>query len=320
VQIGGGASWIDVQCNIKCEAFKKASCVIGRPLPTVPLTPREIVATVGSTTCTVPFQVFTQAISTQCGFSAVPTSAEVQQIDEAKQFLIRQGYFAANEFNGVPIYWCALTNAGGVVPDRDLVYLNTSAKGSGVKRLASLLAHEMTHVRQYRINGTDKFKCDYVRQYSECSLANVGRGVDCQDRNHNSMEHEAYAMEDTVGAASESVRAFGSQVLSSVSDSAGRAATKFSNPLIHNRTIDACIRSVAFPEQAGSQCSQLAQRAIANAFCRQSGKASAVNWDSTFTGTFQHSYVYRNDSPGTAAGEWVPDERGGAIFTAITCL
>jgi hypothetical protein len=200
IQVGGGVSYIDPNCNSKCETFKKAACIIGRPLPTIPLTPREVVEKIGTTTCTLPFHVTTQAISSTCGFSRRPTGAEVSLIEQAKSILITGGFFGPDEFNGVSVYWCDLPlETAGIVPDRDLVYLHSSLRTLSPAFLAPLLAHEMTHVRQYRKLGSDMFKCDYVRQYAECLTNNVGQGVNCQDRNHHSMEHEAYEFQDYVG-------------------------------------------------------------------------------------------------------------------------
>jgi hypothetical protein len=319
VQIGGGASFIEPNCNVKCEAFKHSSCATNIPLPTVPLTPVEIGHQLGIGACTVPFQVVTQAVSAQCGFSGVPTATERARIAEAKQVLITRGYFSAADFEGVSIYWCSLTHAGGIVPDRDLVYLHSSAKNSDLRRIASLLAHEMTHVKQYRVKGTDNFKCDYVRQMSECLAANVGQGVDCQDRNHHSMERDAYALQDTVEAGLSNLAAVQPQHLTPVAIASGGSAIKFDNPLLHGRTIDACILSNAFPSQSSQQCSQQAQQFIANAFCAQQGRTTGVTWSSTFTGAFQHSYKYKNDNPQSTPGEWVADDTGGAIFTSVTC-
>lgn len=191
VQIGGGAEFIEPQCNAKCEAFKKASCILGTPLPTVPLTPRETVQTVGGAVCTLPQQVTLQFISSRCNFiSKNQAASDDALVGEAKALLLNAGVLAKSDFAGVNVSFCeVVAGGGGVAPDRDLVFLHTEwrkkARESQAKMIefASLLAHEMTHVKQYRDWGTDKFKCDYARQMAECGL--------CQDE-RNSIERSAY--------------------------------------------------------------------------------------------------------------------------------
>jgi hypothetical protein len=109
-------------------------------------------------------------------------------INDAKTFLISGGFFKPADFEGVTVRWCSLTSGtNGMTPDRDYVclsddYLKTN---NGLETLVTL-AHEMIHVRQIRSGPTDKFKCDYSRQFIACG--------GCQD-DGNSFEHEAYEFE-----------------------------------------------------------------------------------------------------------------------------
>jgi hypothetical protein len=76
-----------------------------------------------------------------------------------------------------------------MAPDRGRIYLDAATKSSGPKEIATLLAHEMKHIRQYRENGTDDFKCTYSQQYVGCG--------GCQDRRHQ-LEREAYEFVDSI--------------------------------------------------------------------------------------------------------------------------
>lgn len=110
-------------------------------------------------------------------------------IQSAKQRLIASGLFQAREFDGIQIRWCPLQGAHGMAPDRGRIYLDTSAKSDHPDNAAALLAHEMTHIRQYRRMGTDQFKCEYSRKYVECG--------GCQNESHP-LEREAYEFENGV--------------------------------------------------------------------------------------------------------------------------
>lgn len=194
VQLGGGAEFLDPTCNAKCEALKRASCATGVPLPTVPLSPREIISTVGTAVCTLPNNIVLQSISSRCGFIPAHVAArDSVTIERAKRLLLSNQVLKEEDFKDVSIQFCnSIGGVAGIVPDRDRVYLNSSFRDaeSSPERLvdlAALLAHEMFHVIQYRVWGTDKFKCDYTRQYIECGQ--------CSDRG-NSIERSAYEFED----------------------------------------------------------------------------------------------------------------------------
>jgi hypothetical protein len=93
-------------------------------------------------------------------------------------------------------------------------------------------------------------------------------------------------------------------------------AEEFSPPKLESRTIDACIDSPRFPSSQGTQCTQEAQRIIADTFCRQKGADDAVRWASTDTGQFQKSVKFTENG---GQARWRRDDTGGAIFTSITC-
>lgn len=91
-------------------------------------------------------------------------------------------------------------------------------------------------------------------------------------------------------------------------------------PKLFNRTIDACIESNLFPRSQNKQCSHGAQQLIADTFCLHQNRPRAMSWDSEFTGEFQSSWQLsiRRSSAGED-GKWMPFDKGGAIFTSITC-
>lgn len=190
--------FIEPTCNLKCETFKKTSCIIGIPIPTVPLTPREQFEKAATLVCTIPNQIALQTISTRCNFQSIAQStSDKTVIDAAKKLLVDNQLVPESEFSGVNIAFCEFGHGAGVAPDRDTVFLHPVYRTSGLRPqqlipLAALMAHEMMHVHQYRVWGTDKFKCDYARQMAECGL--------CQDRS-NSIERTAFEEEDRVRAA-----------------------------------------------------------------------------------------------------------------------
>jgi len=144
-------------------------------------------------------------------------------IQSAKQTLIDSGIVSAREFSGVQIRWCPHLGGGeGLAADRGRIYLDTSAKNYEHEKLAALLAHEMTHIRQYHRLGTDSFKCKYSQQYTSCG--------GCQDRGHP-MEREAYDYED---------RVYNQLVAANDSQSYGYR----NNYQSHNRNSNYCITSI----------------------------------------------------------------------------
>jgi uncharacterized membrane protein len=142
--------------------------------------------------CIGPYQVLTNAVMARCA-NWDGRLDDHAQIVGAIRALIDARLFTEAEFGRVRIRWCPLDGASGMAPDRGRIYLDASMKGHGTNELAALLAHEMTHVRQYERMRTDKFKCAYSREYVECG--------GCQNRRH-SLEREAI---DAQNAASETL-------------------------------------------------------------------------------------------------------------------
>jgi uncharacterized membrane protein len=135
--------------------------------------------------CNATYQTLTSAVIARC--SNWDARLDDQPlVQRAVDSLVNSGLFQRSEFNGVQIRWCPLSGAQGMAPDRGRIYLDTAAKSEQPDNLAALLAHEMTHVRQYRRMGTDQFKCEYSRKYIECG--------GCQDERHP-LEREAYEFE-----------------------------------------------------------------------------------------------------------------------------
>jgi hypothetical protein len=189
VSIGGGAEFIDPTCNAKCEVAKKAACVIGRPVPNIPISIKEQVEGLSRNLCGVGFYAFTGVVSAQCS-NWDGRLEDQDEIARARDLLVQRGYLTSQDFAGIQIRWCPLDqHTSGIAPARGKVYLNTDWRHVPPATLAPLLAHEMIHQRQYRNAGDDQFRCDYSRQMVECG--------GCQDARH-SMEREAIAFEEGV--------------------------------------------------------------------------------------------------------------------------
>lgn len=138
--------------------------------------------------CNSTFQALTNAVIARC--SNWDGRLEGQdRIRNAIATLTDAGLFKKDEFGGVQIRWCPLSGAHGMAPDRGRIYLDIGSINDNPANIAALLAHEMTHIRQYRRMGTDEFKCEYSRKFVECQ--------GCQDERH-ALEREAYGFENRV--------------------------------------------------------------------------------------------------------------------------
>ncbi len=179
--------FIEPTCHAKCEAAKKLACVTRSNVPNIPLTPREQIETYGTQACTGPYQTVTGIVIARCS-NWDGRLDDQHLIVQAINTLTSAGIIQLGELNGVQTRWCPLQGAHGMAPDRGRIYLDVSLKGDTLAT-ASTLAHEVVHIRQYRASGTDRFKCDYSRQYVECG--------GCQDR-RNRFEREAYDFESQV--------------------------------------------------------------------------------------------------------------------------
>jgi hypothetical protein len=146
-------------------------------------------------TCGAVFDAITQPIIAAC--SNNPRRLEGQEtIAEAKALLINSGLFSRREFEGVQIRFCPAQTGYGITPESGRIYLhpdNYYEPGRPMTQraqLASLLGHEMIHIRQYRKLGSHKaFACEYSLAYITAALR---CGVECAQGPDNVLEREAY--------------------------------------------------------------------------------------------------------------------------------
>lgn len=145
--------------------------------------------------CTVPFEVITKFVNAAC--SNWDHRLENQDIiQEAVELLVQNNIIPAYEFEGIQIRWCPLPyipnlniNTEGITPDSGRIYLDTGNRNNSLINQAALIAHEMTHIRQFRNLGTTEFKCAYSSALIECG--------GCQDEDHP-FEREAIDFAETV--------------------------------------------------------------------------------------------------------------------------
>lgn len=185
----------DPQCEGVCESWKAANCGKVR-IPTPPLPPRPLIPDPYELACASQFDRVAQFVIGTCG-PTVPRRERDQLLAFVKREITAAGLLDEHEFNNVTIRWCHLAGStGGIVPDRNLIYLDhvhdpTSSHYDpdlrGAIGLGATLVHEMEHVRQYRKLGTDGFKCEYSENYKSC--------WGCQDNGHY-LERDAYARGD----------------------------------------------------------------------------------------------------------------------------
>jgi hypothetical protein len=172
-------------CKSSCEATKATCQVTGGSvrLPGIP-SPVVVVQQLLTQSCAAAFDSITKGVIFGQGFNAAGSNLP---IEEARALLIQAQLFDPSEFNNVTIRWCRLNNASGMAPDRNIICLSEGFWGEDTTTLAILLAHEMTHIRQYRSKGTDEFKCLYSQEYVRCG--------GCQNMD-NTYEADAYRFED----------------------------------------------------------------------------------------------------------------------------
>ncbi len=177
--------FIEPTCHAKCEVAKKLACATPLTIPGIPVTPREQIEKYGDRACARAFQVITGIVFGRCS-NWDGRRDDQHLILQATKTLQSAGVIQANELNGVQVRWCPLQGADGMAPDRGRIYLHVGLKGN-LFDTASTLAHEIVHLRQYRNTGTDRFKCEYSREYTGCG--------GCQDR-RNPFEREAYNFQE----------------------------------------------------------------------------------------------------------------------------
>jgi len=121
---------------------------------------------------------------------------EREKIGEAINILVSTGLLMRNELDGVQIRWCKIRGnfgsysfgASGMVPEQNKILLDVDHKGDSAIILASLIGHEMQHIRQYRYWGTSGFRCRYMVNIA------AGNGFEC----NNKVEKDAYNFEQRI--------------------------------------------------------------------------------------------------------------------------
>jgi len=135
--------------------------------------------------CALTFNTVVEGVGLYTGQRGFTAAGSERQFDDARNALIVTGLYTSGDLAGVSIRYCRLTGSGFTY-DRDKVCLNSSV-GNDPYTLAHTLAHEMFHVMQMRISGTDKFKCAYAQAAIKCG--------GCVDR-RNALEIPAYEFEE----------------------------------------------------------------------------------------------------------------------------
>ena len=150
----------------------------------------DAVATDEHFDCVDAFELIVLATTIRCHAGTAATPAPTRLV-EARDKLIRGGFYQAADFDGIDVRWCPLTNALGFTRDAQYILLDSGLALGSADLVAEVLAHEMVHARQFRERGADGFRCDYVNAFIACA--------GCQDRGHK-LEAEAYALQDKVRA------------------------------------------------------------------------------------------------------------------------
>lgn len=172
-------------CKSSCEATKAVCNGSGGALPVLhPPGPGDIQNALQQS-CASGFNLITKyVIFTQPFYG----SGSDYILNTSRDILVQLNLFSPQEFGGVNIRWCKLSNGTGMTPDSNIICLNDRLFINNQPLEAAItLAHEMIHVRQYRRGGTDAFKCEYSQEYISCR-GDQGR---CMP-----LEREAYNFED----------------------------------------------------------------------------------------------------------------------------
>jgi hypothetical protein len=151
---------------------------------------------------------------------------ESVMIQDALQTLLSASVITQADIQGVNISWCQGDFAGsGIAPSANEIVLNKKLKESPIA-VATTLAHEIMHVRQYRRARTQEdFKCDYAVKFIACG--------GCQDKQH-SLEREAIDFEERAARAL-SNQGYQFRLLDVTPNGEVRsAATTFSSPYSRN--------------------------------------------------------------------------------------
>jgi len=87
-------------------------------------------------------------------------------VHAATDLLVNKNLFAQEEIDAVEIHFCVFIGgfASGHTPSIDKILLRDQNRFTSVSLLASLLAHEMFHIRQYNRWGARGFGCRYMAE------------------------------------------------------------------------------------------------------------------------------------------------------------
>ena len=154
------------------------------PSEVPPIAPRSA----DSFDCVDAFDVVAAFSTLQCGPQSV-ASGDALRLRTVGQRLLDIGQVSAQELSRLTIEFCPLGSGTGIVPANGQIYLDDGLRLASDDGIAEVLAHEITHTRQFSKMGAREFKCAYVRAMAQCG--------GCQDRRH-ALEREAYAVQDEV--------------------------------------------------------------------------------------------------------------------------
>ncbi|WP_162944143.1 hypothetical protein [Rhizobium sp. CCGE531] len=178
----------DPACKASCEAAKGICRAGGHSLPSIPSLVNEVTKLLEQS-CSSAFETITKAVVFSQPFYGAGSD---YLINSSRDVLVQTRLFASQEFGGVTIRWCRLLqHTAGMTPDPNLICINDDLfKNNQPLETAITIAHEMTHIREYRrMATTDSFKCEYSKEYVRCG----GRQDRCMP-----LEREAYDFEDGV--------------------------------------------------------------------------------------------------------------------------
>jgi hypothetical protein len=150
-----------------------------------------------SAICETAFDIVTKPVEVNCSNSSSRMENR-QDIRNAESTLQKIGLFSPQDFAGVAIRACETPMAEGLTPDANRIFLRPDSFNHGPVWLGELLAHEMTHIRQYSRSGSGQFKCGYTQAFIGC--------FGCQNKG-NAFEREAYAVQ--AQAEAELIRYYG---------------------------------------------------------------------------------------------------------------
>ena len=138
--------------------------------------------------CVDAFEVVAAFSTLRCGPQRI-VSGDAARLRTVGKRLLDIGQVSAEELSRLTIEFCPLGSGTGIVPADGQIYLDDGLRLASDDGIAEVLAHEITHTRQFSKMGAREFKCTYVQAMAQCG--------GCQDRRH-ALEREAYAVQDEV--------------------------------------------------------------------------------------------------------------------------